>query len=126
MMQFDGKGIVMIPAGLRAETAKAARITAARAGRRATSRLAPGEKHGRKRMAEVAAVYDAIPVPRTPADVINLDRPGPGPGPGPGAGAGVGVGVGVGAESPSRPLRPVTTGLSREACKSGVCQDRPA
>ena len=30
------------------------------------------EKHGRKRMAELACVYDAVPVPRTPEDVISM------------------------------------------------------
>jgi hypothetical protein len=50
VLQFDGKGIVMIPAGLRAETAQAAAHTAAaRAGQRLTGRPAQGEKHGRKR-----------------------------------------------------------------------------
>lgn len=66
VMQFDGKGIVMVPAALRAETAKAA----ARQRRKLSTRLSPGEKSGRARMAELAAVYDAEPVPRSPADVI--------------------------------------------------------
>ena len=34
-------------------------------------RLSPGEKHGRKRMAELACVYDAVPVPRAPEDIIS-------------------------------------------------------
>ncbi|HYS39098.1 MAG TPA: hypothetical protein VEO01_26065 [Pseudonocardiaceae bacterium] len=66
MMQFDGKGVVMIPEALREATAKAA----ARARRKLRTRLSPGEKNGRKPMAEVAAVYDTLPAPRTPADVI--------------------------------------------------------
>jgi hypothetical protein len=70
VMQFDGKGIVMIPAALREATAKAAK----QARRKLATRLSPGEKHGRKRMAELAAVYDATPQVRTPADVIG--RPG--------------------------------------------------
>ncbi len=65
-MQFDGKGVVMIPEALREATAKAA----ARARRKLRTRLSPGEKNGRKPMAEVAAVYDTLPAPRTPADVI--------------------------------------------------------
>ncbi len=65
VLTCDGKGIVMRPEGLRPATAKAA---AAR-GKLAT-RLSPGEKHGRKRMAELACVYDAVPVPRTPAGII--------------------------------------------------------
>lgn len=72
VMQFDGKGIVMIPAALRKSTAKAA----GRAGRKLATRLSPGEKNGRKRMAELAAVYDAAPVPRTSADVIGKPNPG--------------------------------------------------
>ena len=67
VLTFDGKGIVMRPDALRPATAKAA---AAAEGRLAT-RLSPGEKHGRKRMAELACVYDAVPVPRTPEDVIS-------------------------------------------------------
>jgi hypothetical protein len=61
ILTFDGKGIVMLPGALRPATAKAA---AAAEGKLAT-RLSPGEKNGRKRMAELACVYDAVPVPRT-------------------------------------------------------------
>jgi hypothetical protein len=81
VMQFDGKGIVMRPGALREATAKAA----AAASRKLVTRLSPGEKNGRKRMAELAAVYDAVPAARTPADIIR--RPGgrgqqlPAPGP---------------------------------------------
>jgi len=67
VLTFDGKGIVMRPGALRPATAKAA---AASEGRLAT-RLSPGEKNGRKRMAELACVYDAAPVPRTPEDIIS-------------------------------------------------------
>ena len=67
VLTFDGKGIVMLPEALRPATAKAA---AAAEGKLAT-RLSPGEKNGRKRMAELACVYDAAPVPRTPEDVIS-------------------------------------------------------
>ena len=67
VLTFDGKGIVMLPEALRPATAKAA---AAAQGKLAT-RLSPGEKNGRKRMAELACVYDAAPVPRTPGDVIS-------------------------------------------------------
>ena len=66
VLTFDGKGIVMLPAGLRPATAKAA----ATAQNKLATRLSPGEKHGRKRMAELACVYDAAPVPRTPEDII--------------------------------------------------------
>jgi hypothetical protein len=62
----DGKGIVMRPDALRPATARAAA-----AGRtKLATRLSPGEKHGRKRMAELACVYDAAPVPRRPDDII--------------------------------------------------------
>ena len=67
ILTFDGKGIVMLPDALRPATAKAAES----AENRLVTRLSPGEKHGRKRMAEVAGVYDAAPVPRTPEEVIS-------------------------------------------------------
>ena len=67
VLTFDGKGIVMLPGALRPATAKAA---AAAVGKLAT-RLSPGEKNGRKRMAELACVYDAVPVPRAPEDIIS-------------------------------------------------------
>jgi hypothetical protein len=38
------------------------------------TRLSPGEKHGRKRMAEIVAVYDLEPAPRTVADIIPTRR----------------------------------------------------
>jgi hypothetical protein len=68
VLTFDGKGIVMLPGALRPATAKAA---AAAEGKLAT-RLSPGEKNGRKRMAELACVYDAAPVPRAPEDIISM------------------------------------------------------
>jgi hypothetical protein len=67
VLSFDGKGVVMRPDGLRAATAKAA-TTAKLAGRRSK-----GEKRHRKRMAEVAAVYDLTPQPRTVADILPDD-----------------------------------------------------
>ncbi|MGB6457942.1 MAG: hypothetical protein WBH47_26005 [Streptosporangiaceae bacterium] len=66
VLQFDGKGIVMRPEALRPATAKAA----ASAQNKLATRLSPGEKHGRKRMAELAAVHDAVPALRTAADII--------------------------------------------------------
>ena len=51
VLTFDGKGIVMRPEALRPATAKAAASTR----RKLATRLSPGEKHGRKRMAELAA-----------------------------------------------------------------------
>jgi hypothetical protein len=67
ILTFDGKGIVMLPGALRPATAKAAET----AENKLATRLSPGEKNGRKRMAEVAGVYDAVPVPRRPEDVIS-------------------------------------------------------
>ncbi|MDQ2813840.1 MAG: ISKra4 family transposase [Actinomycetota bacterium] len=69
----DGKGIVMRPDALRPATAKAA----ARGRNKLATRLSPGEKHGRKRMAELACVYD-VPVPRMAGDIITppgMDKP---------------------------------------------------
>ena len=57
----------MLPEALRPATAKAA---ASAEGKLAT-RLSPGEKNGRKRMCEVAGVYDAAPAPRAPEEVIS-------------------------------------------------------
>lgn len=68
VMTFDGKGIVMRPEAVRPATAKAAET----GHRKLATRLSPGEKHSRKRMAELAAVYDAAPAPRSPADIIRL------------------------------------------------------
>jgi hypothetical protein len=63
-LSLDGKGIVMRPGALREATAKAA-VSA-----KLSTRLSKGEKRNRKRMAEVGAVYEIIPGPRTPADII--------------------------------------------------------
>lgn len=65
VLQADGKGIVMRPGALRPATAKAA----GKATHKLATRLSKGEKLGRKRMAELGAVYDATPVVRTPADI---------------------------------------------------------
>lgn len=70
VLTADGKGVVMRPEALREATARAA---ATSTGKLAT-RLSPGEKNGRKRMAELACVYDCEPVIRTVSDVIT--RPG--------------------------------------------------
>lgn len=58
----DGKGIVMRPDALRPAAAKAA----AAGKNKLAPRLSPGEKHGRTRMAGLAAVYDGKPTPREP------------------------------------------------------------
>jgi hypothetical protein len=64
VVSCDGKGIVMRPDALRPATAKTAAAT------KLGTRLSKGEKRNRKRMATVAAVYDAAAVPRTPADIL--------------------------------------------------------
>src|SRR2546430_9700890 len=77
-LSADGKGIVVRPQALRKGTAKAA------ASRKLSTRLSAGEKRNRKRMAEVGAVFDVTPAPRTPADVITPPRqPRPATTPGP-------------------------------------------
>jgi hypothetical protein len=79
VLSVDGKGIVMRPGARRPEAA----TRAARAGPKPRTRLSAAEKPGRKRMAEIGAVYDATPAPRTPADILHRDRP-PGEEPAPG------------------------------------------
>jgi hypothetical protein len=81
VLTFDGKGIVMRPEALREATAKAA---AKKGANTYKTRLATGEKNGRKRMAEIAAVYDADPAVRAPTDILpepgeNEPEPAPGP-----------------------------------------------
>jgi hypothetical protein len=66
VISADGKGIVMLPGALRKATADAA----AKANHKLKARLSKGEKRGRKRMAEVGAVYDIAPAPRSPTDII--------------------------------------------------------
>jgi len=66
VLSADGKGIVMRAEALREATARAAQ----RASPKLTTRLSKGEKADRKRIAEVGAVYDIMPAPRTPADVL--------------------------------------------------------
>jgi hypothetical protein len=66
VLSADGKGIVMRAEALREATARAAQ----RASPKLTTRLSKGEKANRKRIAEVGAVYDIMPAPRTPEDVL--------------------------------------------------------
>ena len=78
VLSADGKGIVMRPDALRPATA----TRRARAGPMPRARLAGGEKLNCKRMAEIGAVYDAAPAPRTTADILARDgdnEPAPGP-----------------------------------------------
>jgi bifunctional DNA-binding transcriptional regulator/antitoxin component of YhaV-PrlF toxin-antitoxin module len=66
VLSADGKGIVMRPDSLRKDTAKAA----VQAQRKLEGRLSGGEKCNRKRMAEIGAVYEVAPVPRTASDIM--------------------------------------------------------
>jgi hypothetical protein len=66
-LSVDGKGVVMRPEALRAPTRKAAQV---KGHGRYQTRLASGEKQGRKRMATLGAVYDATPAARRPHDVM--------------------------------------------------------
>jgi hypothetical protein len=67
VLSVDGKGVVMRPEALREPTRKAAQ---AKGAGRYQTRLASGEKQGRKRMATLGTVYDADPAPRRPHDVM--------------------------------------------------------
>ena len=66
VLSCDGKGIVMRAEALREATARAAK----RASPKLKTRLSKGEKSGRKRIAEVGAVYEIEPAPHTPAEVL--------------------------------------------------------
>jgi len=69
VVSVDGKGVVMRPEALREATLKAAQAKPTGTYR---TRLASGEKQGRKRMATLGVVYDAEPAPRRPHDVITV------------------------------------------------------
>ena len=68
VMSVDQKGIVMRNEDLRPATRKAAEESVRRPG----SRLNPGEKLNRKRMATVAAVYDIKAHERSPEEIMGL------------------------------------------------------
>jgi hypothetical protein len=70
VLSTDGKGIVMRHEDLR----EATRLAAEKKVNKLETRLTPGEKNNRKRMAQVAAVYSVAPWPRTAADVLNKAR----------------------------------------------------
>jgi len=69
VLSCDGKGVVMRPEALRAATRKQAQSSE----QKLATRLSRGEKRGRKRMAEVCAVYQATPSPRSAADILPAD-----------------------------------------------------
>jgi hypothetical protein len=73
VLTTDGKGIVMHPEALREATRKAA----ARARPKRKTRLSPGAKRQRKRMATVAAVYTVAPYPRRPEAVMSPNAAAP-------------------------------------------------
>jgi hypothetical protein len=76
VISADGKGIVMRPESLRPATAAKAEA----ATNKLECRLSKGEKRNRKRLAEVGAVYDITPAPRTASDIMSPhDQTVPGP-----------------------------------------------
>jgi hypothetical protein len=79
VLSADGKGIVM-----RADALRTRAPARPRAGPAPTPRLSGEQQQNRKRMAEIGAVYDAQPAPRTPADIFTSAAPdGYQPAPGP-------------------------------------------
>lgn len=70
VLSTDAKGVVMLPAHLRPGTKK----RAATSTKKLTTRLSKGEKKDRKRMAQVAAVYDVEPWVRRVDDILLLTR----------------------------------------------------
>jgi hypothetical protein len=68
VISVDGKGIVMRPDALREGTKRASEASTTKL----KTRLSKGEKRGRKRMAELGAVYDVTPVPRRSTDVLAI------------------------------------------------------
>jgi hypothetical protein len=79
VISADGKGIVMHPDSLRDATKAAAQV----AEHKQLTRLSPGEKRNRKRMATVVSVYEVDPHPRCAEQVLDrqhepqLPRPKP-------------------------------------------------
>jgi hypothetical protein len=79
VLSADGKGIVM-----RADALRTRAPARPRAGPAPKPRLSGEEQQNRRRMAEIGAVYDAKPAPRTPADILASTAPeGHEPAPGP-------------------------------------------
>lgn len=70
VLSTDGKGIVVRHEDLRAGTKRAAEASTPKL----ETRLAPGEKANRKRIAQVATVYNVAPWHRTAADVLHTMR----------------------------------------------------
>ena len=79
VLSADGKGIVM-----RADALRTRAPARPRAGPAPKPRLSGEDQQHRKRMAEIGAVYDAKPAPRTAADILTSAQPeGYEPAPGP-------------------------------------------
>ncbi|MDJ0571698.1 MAG: ISKra4 family transposase [Pleurocapsa sp. MO_192.B19] len=70
VLTTDGKGIVMHSEDLREATAKAAQKSPSKG----QTRLSPGQKRQRKRMATVASVYSVPRYKRQPSDIIGDQR----------------------------------------------------
>ena len=70
VISTDGKGVVMRHEDLREGTRKAAEKSV----RKLETRLTPGEKSNRKRMAQVATVYSIAPFPRVAPDILHTLR----------------------------------------------------
>jgi hypothetical protein len=71
VLTVDAKGVVMRKSALREYT----RSRSERTKHKLASRLSPGEKRNKKRMATVAAVYTIAPYARTPEDVVRTLAP---------------------------------------------------
>nr|WP_246239824.1 ISKra4 family transposase [Acrocarpospora corrugata] len=104
VISCDGKGVPMRPEALRPATARAAAV---KGGNTYRTRLAGGEKSGRKRMATVAAVYDAEPAMRRPHDVITF--------PGSGSGSATQNGPGRRRQGPKATGKWLTASVERSA-----------
>jgi hypothetical protein len=70
VISADGKGIVMHPNSLREATRRAME----REEHKQHTRLSPGEKKNRKRMATVASVYEVAPYPRTAEQILDPEQ----------------------------------------------------
>jgi len=70
VISADGKGIVMHPNGLREATRRAMM----RQEHKQHTRLSPGEKKNRKRMATVVSVYEVDPYPRTAEQILDPEQ----------------------------------------------------
>ncbi|WP_257266867.1 ISKra4 family transposase [Endozoicomonas sp. ONNA2] len=70
VLSFDGKGLVMLPDGLREATRK----NAEKSKKKRQTRLSPGEKKDRKRMAMVGTVYTVKKNLRSPESIMNLEN----------------------------------------------------